>query len=134
MRLSARRLAVYGVAFLFAIVMNFTVPRLMPGSPVDAMIAHLGPRATPAAIAAIKARFGAVEEPIWWQFLEYLKGLATFDLGVSVKYYPQTVTEVLARSAGWTALLVLTAILFSLCVGVLLGAYAAWRRGGRFDS
>ena len=134
MRLSRRRLGVYGVAFLLAIVMNFTVPRLMPGSPVDAMIAQLGPRATPAAIAAIKARFGAVEEPIWWQFLDYLKGLATFDLGVSVKYYPQTVTEVLARSAGWTALLVLAAILFSLCVGVLLGAYAAWRRGGRFDS
>lgn len=134
MRLPLRRLGVYGVAFLFAIVMNFTVPRLMPGSPVDAMIAQLGSRATPAAIAAIKARFGAVEEPIWWQFLEYLKGLATFDLGVSVKYYPQTVTEVLARSAGWTALLVLAAIVFSLCVGVLLGAYAAWRRGGRFDS
>jgi len=134
MRLSSRRLAVYGVAFLFAIVMNFTVPRLMPGSPVDAMIAQLGQRATPAAIEAIKARFGAVEQPIWWQFLDYLKGLATFDLGVSVKYYPQTVTEVLARSAGWTALLVLTAILFSLCVGVLLGAYAAWRRGGRFDT
>lgn len=134
MRLSSRRLAVYGVAFLFAIVMNFTVPRLMPGSPVDAMIAQLGQRATPAAIEAIKTRFGAVEQPIWWQFLDYLKGLATFDLGVSVKYYPQTVTEVLARSAGWTAFLVLTAILFSLCVGVLLGAYAAWRRGGRFDS
>jgi peptide/nickel transport system permease protein len=63
-----------------------------------------------------------------------VKGLATFDLGVSVKYYPQTVTEVLARSAGWTAFLVVTAIVFYLCVGVSLGAVAAWRRGGRFDA
>ena len=61
MRIPLRRLGVYGVAFLFAIVVNFTLPRLMPGSPVDGMIAQLGPRATPAAIEAIKARFGAVE-------------------------------------------------------------------------
>lgn len=134
MRIPLRRLGVYLAAFLFAIVVNFTLPRLMPGSPVDSMIAQLGPRATPAAIEAIKARFGAVEQPIWSQFLDYLRGLATFDLGVSVKYYPQTVTEVLARSAGWTAFLVTTAIIFSLCVGVSLGAVAAWRRGGRFDA
>jgi len=134
MRIPLRRLGVYFVAFLFAIVMNFTVPRLMPGSPVDGMIAQLGPRATPAAIEAIKARFGAVEQPILGQFVDYITGLARFDLGVSVKYYPQTVTQVLARSAGWTAFLVTTAIIFSLCVGVSLGAVAAWRRGGRFDA
>ena len=134
MRIPLRRLGIYCIAFLFAIVMNFTVPRLMPGSPVDGMIAQLGPKATPAAIEAIKARFGAVEQPIWEQFLDYIKGLATFDLGVSVKYYPQTVTEVLGRSLGWTAFLVITAIVFSLCVGVSLGAVAAWRRGGRFDA
>ena len=133
MRIPLRRIGVYCIAFLFAIVMNFAVPRLMPGSPVDGMIAQLGQRATPAAIAAIKARFGAVEQPVWEQFIDYVKGLVTLDLGVSVKYYPQTVTEVLGRSAGWTAFLVVTAIVFSLCVGVSLGAVAAWRRGGRFD-
>lgn len=134
MRLSFRRLGVYLVAFLFAIVMNFAVPRMMPGSPVDAMIAQLGPRATPAAIEAIKARFGAIDKPVAEQFVDYVAGLARFDLGVSVKYYPQTVTQVLGRSAGWTAFLVVTAIIFSLCVGISLGAVAAWRRGGRFDA
>jgi peptide/nickel transport system permease protein len=134
MRISSRRLGVYAIALVFAIVMNFTVPRLMPGTPVDAMVAQLGSRATPAAIEAIKARFGAVDAPITTQFVDYLKGLATLDLGVSVKYYPQTVVDVLARSTLWTAFLVVTAILFSLLVGVTLGAVAAWRRGGRFDT
>lgn len=134
MRVPLRRLGVYAVAFLFAIVVNFALPRMMPGSPVDGMIAQLGPRATPAAVEAIRARFGAVETPVLQQFWEYIYGLATFDLGVSIKYYPQTVTQVLARSAGWTAFLIVTAILFSLCVGVTLGAIAAWRRGGRFDA
>jgi peptide/nickel transport system permease protein len=134
MRIPLRRIGVYCIAFLFAIVANFAVPRLMPGSPVDGMIAQLGQRATPAAIEAIKARFGAIEQPVWQQFIDYVKGLAVLDLGVSVKYYPQTVTEVLARSAGWTAFLITTAIIFSLCIGVSLGAVAAWRRGGRFDA
>lgn len=134
MHISSRRLGVYAVALIFAIVVNFTLPRLMPGTPVDAMIAQLGPRATPAAIEAIKARFGAVNEPIYLQFIDYLKGLATLDLGVSVKYYPETVVEVLGRSTVWTMFLVITAILFSLLVGVTLGAVSAWRRGGRFDS
>jgi peptide/nickel transport system permease protein len=134
MHIPLRRIGVYCIAFLFAIVMNFAVPRLMPGSPVDGMIAQLGQRATPAAIEAIKARFGAIEQPVWLQFVDYIKGLAHLDLGVSVKYYPQTVTEVLGRSAGWTAFLIVTAIIFSLCVGVSLGAVAAWRRGGRFDA
>ncbi|MBY5879188.1 ABC transporter permease [Rhizobium leguminosarum] len=134
MRVSSRRLGVYAVALAFAIVVNFILPRLMPGSPVDAMVAQLGPRATPAAIEAIKARFGAVDQPMLWQFVDYLKGLATLDLGVSVKYYPQTVAQVLGRSALWTVFLVTTAIIFSLCVGVVLGAVSAWRRGGRFDT
>ena len=53
MYVSPRRLGVYATALLFAIVMNFTLPRLKPGTPVDAMIAQLGSRATPAAITAI---------------------------------------------------------------------------------
>ena len=81
MRIPLRRLGVYFAAFLFAVVVNFTLPRLMPGSPVDSMIAQLGPRATPAAIEAIKARFGAVQQPVWLQFVDYIQGLATFDLG-----------------------------------------------------
>jgi len=40
----------------------------------------------------------------------------------------------LGRATIWTIFLVVTAILFSLCVGVVLGAVAAWRRGGRFDT
>ena len=76
MRALFRRSGVYGVAFLLAIVMNFALPRLMPGSPVDSMIAQLGRRATPAAIEAIKARFGLIQQPLWSQFLDYIRGLA----------------------------------------------------------
>jgi len=50
MRVPYRRLLIYAIAFAVAIVMNFLLPRLMPGSPVEAMIAQFGKRATPAMI------------------------------------------------------------------------------------
>ena len=133
MRVPYRRLLIYAIAFAVAIVMNFLLPRLMPGSPVEAMIAQFGKRATPAMIEAIKIRFGQGDATLLEQFWEYLKSIATLDLGVSTKYYPQTVLEVLGRSIGWTLLLVTTSIVFSFALGSLLGTIAAWRRGSRFD-
>jgi peptide/nickel transport system permease protein len=98
------------------------------------MIAQLGNRISPAAMEAIKAKYGYLDQPLWQQFLDYLKGVLTWDFGISVKFYPQTVAQVLDRSIGWTLLLVGTATIFSFCVGSLFGVIAAWRRGGRFDS
>jgi len=133
MRVPYRRLLIYAIAFAVAIVMNFLLPRLMPGSPVEAMIAQFGKRATPAMIEAIKMRFGQGDATLLEQFWVYLKGVASLDLGVSTKFYPQTVVEVLGRSIGWTGLLVTTSIIFSFALGSLLGTVSAWRRGSRFD-
>ncbi|TPK60928.1 ABC transporter permease [Mesorhizobium sp. B2-4-15] len=129
-----RRTSTYCVALAIAIVVNFVLPRLMPGNPVDSMIAQMGQRATPEVVAALRARFGLIDQPIWVQFGGYLKGLATFDLGLSTSYYPRTVVEVLARPLIWTSFLITTTILFSFAAGTLLGALSAWRRGGKTDS
>ena len=129
-----RRASTYGVALAIAVVVNFVLPRLMPGGPVDSMITQLGQRATPEVMAALRARFGLVEQPLWAQFGSYLKGLVTFDLGVSTNYYPLTVVEVLSRPLFWTSLLIATTVLFSFASGTFLGALSAWRRGGRMDS
>ena len=129
-----RRASTYCVALGIAVVVNFILPRLMPGGPVDSMIAQLGQRATPEVIAALRARFGLVDQPLWIQFGDYLKGLATLDLGVSTNYYPLTVIEVLSRPLFWTSLLIATTILLSFASGTFLGALSAWNRGGRTDS
>lgn len=129
-----RRLAFYFAAFLVAATFNFLIPRMMPGDPVEMMFAQAGSTLAPEAMSALRATFGFVEGPLWEQYLVYLKSLFTGDLGMSVFFYPQQVSDVLGRAALWTIFLVGTSTVISFGLGSVLGIIAAWYRGGRFDS
>jgi peptide/nickel transport system permease protein len=77
----ARRLFFYLVAFVVAASINFVIPRLMPGNPVDIMFSQAGNRLSVENIAALKATFGFVDGPLWQQYLAYLGSVFTGDLG-----------------------------------------------------
>ena len=96
-----RRFSFYLVAFLVAATINFLLPRAMPGDPVSVMFARAGAMMEPAALEALKATFGFVDGPITTQFLAYVKSVFTWDLGTSVRYYPQPVADVLGRAPRW---------------------------------
>lgn len=129
----ARRALGYVGVLLAAVVLNFALPRLAPGDPVDYL---LPPEAAGEVSAAERARilsqFG-LDEPIPVQFGHYLANLATGDLGLSVRY-AAPVTEVLIDRAGWTALLVGGALVLSTVLGTLLGFRSARRRGSAGDA
>ncbi len=129
-----RRLAFYLVAFFVAACFNFALPRLMPGDPVDIMFAQADASLPPEAQAALRATFGFVDGPLPAQFWAYLKSVFTWDLGISVRFYPLPVADVLGRAAVWTLFLVGTSTLIAFALGTALGIVAAWWRGGRFDS
>ncbi|OYQ34888.1 peptide ABC transporter permease [Niveispirillum lacus] len=129
-----RRVGFYVAAFIVAATFNFLIPRLMPGNPVDIMFAQAGGTLPPEALAALKETFGFIDQPWPAQFVTYLKSVFTWDLGLSVKFHPLTVNEVLLRALPWTLMLVLTSSLIAFAIGSLAGILAAWRRGGRFDS
>jgi len=134
MHFLARRVGFYIAAFLIAASINFLLPRLMPGNPVDVMFAQAGGTLTPESLEALKATFGFLDEPLPLQYLRYLGSVFTWDLGVSLKFYPLTVNDVLLRALPWTLLLVLGSALLAFGLGTLGGIAAAWRRGGTFDS
>jgi peptide/nickel transport system permease protein len=98
------------------------------------MFARAGAMMEPAALEALKATFGFVDGPIGTQFLTYVKSVFTWDLGTSVRYYPQPVADVLGRAIGWTLFLVGTSTILSFSIGSIVGIFAAWYRGGRMDS
>ncbi|OWJ62096.1 ABC transporter permease [Inquilinus limosus] len=129
----ARRLIFYMVAFLVAASINFLIPRLMPGDPIDIMFSQSGTRLSVENLAALKATFGFVDGPLWQQYLSYLGSIFSGDLGMSVKYFPTPVSDVLGRALVWTLVLMGGATLLSFTLGTLLGIGAAWRRGSRFD-
>ena len=65
------------------------------------MFARAGAMMEPAALEALKATFGFVDGPIGTQFLTYVKSVFTWDLGTSVRYYPNRLpTSSAAPSAG----------------------------------
>jgi len=134
MRFVTRRLFFYVIAFFFAATFNFLLPRMMPGDPITAMFVSQGNPLSQETIEALKITFGFVNGPLHLQYLAYLKSVFTWDLGYSVQYYPLTVNEVLNRSILWTLFLVGVSSLISFSIGSIAGIYAAWNRGGVFDT
>jgi peptide/nickel transport system permease protein len=128
-----RRLGFYLAAFLAAATVNFFLPRLMPGDPIEIMFSSAGSDLSVENLEALKLTFGFVDGPLWQQYLTYLQSVFTGDLGQSIKYFPLPVTELLGRALIWTLGLMGTATLISFTLGTVLGIIAAWRRGSTFD-
>jgi peptide/nickel transport system permease protein len=128
-----RRLGFYLVALWVAVTMNFLLPRMMPGDPIDAILAHNQGRLPPTAISALRAQLGISNAPLWQQYFSYLGNLLHGNLGVSFDYYPATVVSILQSSVPWTLGLLGVGLLISASLGTLLGIIAAWRRGSFVD-
>lgn len=127
-----RRLSFYLTAFFVAITFNFFLPRIMPGSPVDALFAASAGKMDIAQMEAVKEMYGFVDGNIFVQYFAYLKSVVTFDLGPSVLMFPVSVTEVLAMALPWTMFLALGSLIVALIIGVSIGTYASYRRDGFF--
>ncbi|SCF48840.1 peptide/nickel transport system permease protein [Micromonospora matsumotoense] len=133
-----RKLGFYVVALWAALTLNFAIPRLLPGNPVDILLAKLqqrGGSVSPETRKAYTLLLGGDDTgSLWSQYLNYLKNLAHGDLGVSVSYYPAKVSDVILGSLPWTLVLVGVATVLAALLGVLLGAIVGWRPGTWLDS
>ena len=126
------------LATLWAVVtLNFLIPRLQPGDPAEIMVKRLAGKDAaldPAQVKAMRAMLGAPDGSLWNQYVTYLGELVHGNFGLSYTYYPYSVTEVIGQAFWWTVVLVVFTQVVSFVVGVVLGAYAAWRRNSRLDS
>jgi peptide/nickel transport system permease protein len=135
MRVLARRIALYVVTAVVAITVNFFIPRLMPGNPVEAAIGHMQSKVTPATIKALDLQYGMnTKVGLWGQYLHYWNMLLHGNLGVSFSAYPATVISVIRAALPWTIGLVGVATIIAFVLGTLIGIVAAWRRGSRLDN
>jgi peptide/nickel transport system permease protein len=130
------KLIIRRLLFLFLVIwtastITFFIPRLSDRNPVRERFAQLArsggysPGDMEKIIAAYNAKFG-LDRPLWRQYVDYMSGVARFDLGVSYNLYPRTVTELIMDSLPWTITLLLVTTLLSFVIGTLLGAIVAW--------
>lgn len=134
MRYILRRVGFYALAAWFSLTLNFFIPRLMPGDPATIMFARFRGQMQPESLAALREAFGLTDAPLWQQYLTYLSHALRGDLGISIAYFPSSVTSVIAMGLFWTMLLAGVATILSFTIGSFLGVLAAWRRGGWLDT
>ena len=117
------------VTTLFAIItLTFFLMHVVPGGPFvsDKMMA-------PEIQAALNAKFH-LDDPIWLQYLNYLKGVVTLDLGPSFKYPGMSVNQMIAEGLPVTAQVGAFALICVIALGVPLGIIAALNRNRWPDS
>lgn len=118
----------YAIILLLAVlVLNFTLIHLAPGDVVDTIAQSMG-GADAEVLAQIRAEYG-LDQPFIYQLGTYIGRVLSFDLGFSF-YYNMPVTELILQRIPATLLLVITAQLLAMFVGVILGVISARRPNG----
>jgi peptide/nickel transport system permease protein len=135
MRVLTRRIAFYIVTALAAITVDFFIPRVMPGNPVEAVLARLQGQVTAGTIKGLEQQYGLnTKEGLWGQYIHYLGNMFHGNLGISTSNYPAEVSTVIRGALPWTLGLVGMATVISFVLGTAIGIGVAWRRGTWLDS
>jgi peptide/nickel transport system permease protein len=135
LRFALRRLGFFVFTLWAALTLNFLLPRLMPGNPALAMLSKFHGQLGPGALHALEILFGVnTDQSLPAQYVSYLHQIATGNLGVSLEFYPASVTSVIGSAVWWTLGLVGVTTVLAFVLGTGLGIVSAWRRGGRLDS
>ena len=131
-RYLTRRLLTAFVTILMIVLLNFALFRLMPGSP-ERMLLGRQPGITPEVLQGTRESWG-LDKPVFPdQFVAYIGATFQGDLGFSYTEAGSTVTQVLASRLGPTLLLFGLGEILAIVLGLVLGAYSGWKRGGLVD-
>jgi peptide/nickel transport system permease protein len=108
----------------------FLLLRATPGDPVDAI---LGPRAPEAQKELVRQQLG-LGDPLWLQYLHYIQGLLSLDLGTSLATRGQSVWDIVRSYFPATAELAFFSMAIALIIGVSVGIISASRPNTPLDA
>ena len=126
-----KRLGVFVLIVWITATINFVVPRLAPGDPVQAMLGRMEEQGakvenSAALIAQYRALFG-LDDPLWLQYLKYIAATARLQMGYSLTQFPATVWDIVRDALPYTLGLLTVTTLVAFSLGVLSGALLVWR-------
>ncbi len=130
-RYLGRKLAGALLTIVAIVVLNFILFRMMPGSPDRVLLRNQ--YLTQEKIDEVRAEWGLDKPLIPDQMVAYLESTAAGDLGYSFFFRGTPVTDVIGQRFWPTILLIGFGEMISIVVGLALGSYAGWRRGGYTD-
>jgi peptide/nickel transport system permease protein len=128
-----RRLLFLVLVVWSASTITFFIPRISPRNPIRERFAELArtggfsPQDLETIVASYNQKFG-IDKPLLQQYVDYMSGVARFDLGVSLNKFPKSVWDLIMEALPWTIGLLFVSTILSFLIGNLLGAVAAWPR------
>jgi oligopeptide transport system permease protein len=114
------------IALWVVISITFVLMQALPGDPFTS------DKLTPQAHANLLKYYG-LDQPLWKQYLIYLKNIGTLDLGNSMFYKTQSVMRMIKEGFPYSAVIGLEAEVFGLTTGIAFGIVAALNRNGFWD-
>lgn len=107
----------------------FILMKLTPGDPAQIM---LGPQASAADVAHLRAKMG-LNQPLILQYVKFLGGLVTLNLGTSIQDGQPVFTEIMQHFPA-TLELTAAAMFVALIIGIPVGILSSTRQYSFFDN
>ena len=114
-----RKALIFLLSLFVVSSLTFFLMHAIPGDPFTQE------KAVPPEILNAMYRHYGLDKPLHMQYLYYLKGLLTWDLGPSFKYSGRSVTEIISEGFPISFSLGMSALGFSIFIGIGLGSLAA---------
>jgi peptide/nickel transport system permease protein len=125
----AKRVTYAALTLLIIMTLNFVIFRLMPGDPV-ALVADVV-RLRPEQVERLYELFG-LRKPLWQQYVQYMIQSLRGFYGYSF-YSQRPISEDIMARLPNTLLLVGTATVLSIVIGMVVGIVVSSRRGSVLD-
>ncbi len=132
MKAISKKLICEFICLLFIIIINFLLPRMMPGDAVLMLTGMDEEAITQAQYESYKVKLG-LDKGYIEQFADYFKNLLHGDLGYSY-HYNESVSSVLLKRIPNTLQIALPVFIISSLVAFFLGCYAGWKKGSICDN
>ncbi len=126
-----KRFGLFLLVIWGAATINFIIPRLSPTDPIRARLSAMAVQSgfvqtgIEDMVKAYQEKFG-LDQPLWMQYLRYLKDMFTFNFGYSLSLYPAQVLDLILNALPWTIGLLTVATIIAFGIGTIMGALMAW--------
>ena len=124
-----KKLISFLITLFCVALLSFLVFQIIPG---DAAMSKLGIEATPEQVEELRAQYG-YDRNVFARFFSWFGGIFTGDLGVSIKYGPMKVSELIGARLPVTIWLGVLSIILIVVISIPLGLICAKKPGGVVD-
>ncbi len=124
-----KKLISFLITLFCVALLSFLLFQIIPG---DAAMSKLGIEATPEQVEELRAQYG-YDRNVFARFFSWFGGIFTGDLGVSIKYGPMKVSELIGARLPVTIWLGVLSIILIVVISIPLGLICAKKPGGVVD-